>query len=118
MWIATDFGFFSVVQKDDEDFLTVRARVRDDLDALRLRCSGLGPTIDTPLADYGFRATVSHQDFGAALASIGSAINYHNFKDAVAARQGYERASCYGEVWSALMRLTRLNPVRRKTAAR
>lgn len=31
MWLVTNFGFFSVVQKKGDDFLTVRARVRSDL---------------------------------------------------------------------------------------
>lgn len=37
MWVVTDFGFFSVVQKPGDaeaGTLTVRARVRGDLEAV------------------------------------------------------------------------------------
>ncbi|MBI4704877.1 MAG: hypothetical protein HY744_27550 [Deltaproteobacteria bacterium] len=35
MWLFTSFGFFSVVQKPGEEGLTVRARVRSDLERPR-----------------------------------------------------------------------------------
>lgn len=108
MWMATTFGFYSVVQKKGESFLTVRARVREDLDALRAYCPELGPTIDTPMADYGFRAMVTHADWAQAMARIGSAIDYSNFKHEVELRQGSARASVYARVWAALMQLASL----------
>ena len=37
MWLVTNFGFFSVVQKKDDDILTVRARARGDLETLKER---------------------------------------------------------------------------------
>ena len=47
MWLLTPIGFFSIVQKPDDttrNTLTVRARVRQDLESLRLRyLPGLGP---------------------------------------------------------------------------
>lgn len=35
MWLFTTFGFFSIIEKEKGDVLTVRARVRADLDRLR-----------------------------------------------------------------------------------
>ncbi|MGY2253445.1 MULTISPECIES: hypothetical protein [Pseudomonas] len=35
MWLFTNFGFFSVVQKDASDDLTIRSRTKSDLDRLR-----------------------------------------------------------------------------------
>ena len=35
MWLFTNFGFFSVVQKTGTKNLTIRARVKADLDTLR-----------------------------------------------------------------------------------
>jgi hypothetical protein len=108
MWLLTKFGFYSVVQKPGEDVLTVRARVRGDLDALRERyLPELGETIETPKADYGYRALVSHAAFGEALGRIGADIDYPNFKNAVRDAMGAARAKVYGEVWSVLFRLGR-----------
>ncbi len=35
MWLFTNFGFFSVVQKDASGDLTIRSRTKSDLDRLR-----------------------------------------------------------------------------------
>jgi len=32
-------------------------------------------------------------------------LDYDNFKNQVAKEQGYDRAACYGEVWSTLYEL-------------
>ena len=46
MWLFTNFGFFSVVQKPGERDLTVRSRLRSDLERLRERyLPTLGPVI-------------------------------------------------------------------------
>jgi len=37
MWLITNFGFFSVVQKPGDDMLTVRSRVKADLEELQNR---------------------------------------------------------------------------------
>jgi hypothetical protein len=103
MWLFTNFGFFSVVQKPGTDFLTVRARVKGDLDALRATyLPQLSKTQAKGGTDYPWRATVSHCDFAAALGKIAMNLDYANFKNEVAARQGKVRASRYGKVWSAL----------------
>jgi hypothetical protein len=71
MWIFTTIGFFSVVQKHGEDFLTVRARAASDLDRLRTQyLSDLSPTIVTKSADYHYRATISHGSFSRGMAAM------------------------------------------------
>lgn len=102
MWIATNLGFYSVVQKPGEDFLTVRARVEQDLIDLRCDCPELTEIAHTPAGDYEWRARVSHEAFGRALGRIAQAIHYDNFKDEVAATQSRERASIYARVWATL----------------
>lgn len=103
MWLFTNIGFFSAVQKPGTDFLTIRARVKGDLDALREKyLSELSPTISNVGTDYPWRATVSHAAFAVALDQIVLDIDYSNFKNEVAARQGKGRAHRYGKVWSAL----------------
>ena len=103
MWLFTNFGFFSVVQKTGESDLTVRTRFEGDLEQLRkLYLPALGPTIQYGGTDYQFRATASHADVAAALAKITQDIHYDNFKDAVDAKQGVERHDAYYDVWMAL----------------
>lgn len=102
MWLFLPFGFYSVVQKPGETDLTVRTRVRDDLDVLRERCPALGETVVGAGTDYPYRARVSHDDFAQAMHEITAGIDYSNFKNEVADVAGYERASTYGRVWSSL----------------
>ena len=103
MWLFTTIGFFSVVRKAGEQDLTVRARSSTDLDRLRTNfMPELSATISKAGTDYPFRATISQQAFAKGMASIGGSIDYHNFKDEVAAKMGKKRADTYSKVWSAL----------------
>lgn len=103
MWLFTNFGFFSIVQKKGTTDLTVRARVRNDLDALRDRyLAALGPTTTKTGSDYPWRATVSHAALAEAMGKIVMDLHYSNYKDEVAAKQGKDRAHRYAKVWGAL----------------
>lgn len=103
MWIFTNKGFYSIVQKPGDSCLTVRARAAD-LDNLRVFVPQLS-ALHTPRADYQYRATVSAVDLAIGLGEMVQAIDYSNFKDEVGRRQGWERAGLYGQVWSTLRRL-------------
>lgn len=107
MWLMTRFGFFSVVQKSGEAGLTIRARVRGDLE--RLRDEGWLPRLGEIHADagldYQFRAHASREDFAEALRQIALGIDYDNFKDTVLEEQGPKRAHVYGKVWDVLWEL-------------
>jgi hypothetical protein len=106
MWIMTTFGFFSIVEKPwdrGKGTLTVRARVREDLDALRGRyLPELTETTESGTADYRFRAQVPREAFAAAMSRIVGDVDYDNFKNAVAREQGHRRAGVYGGVWAEL----------------
>lgn len=110
MWLFTTQGFFSAVaHRDDPRTILVRARVRDDARRL-VEAVGEGEVIETPDADYRFRVALPLQDWAAYVAAAANAIDYPNFKDAVARRQGPERAHAYGDVWSVMLRLQRDSP--------
>lgn len=103
MWIFTTIGFFSAVQKPGTNFLTIRARVKADLDNLRDKyLPELSPSIGHIGTDYPWRATVTHPQFAAALVKIACDVQYENFKDEVAQQQGKARAHRYHKVWAAL----------------
>ena len=106
MWIVTDRGFFSVVDKGEpEGCLCVRARVREDLENL-CQLESLTSYADTieesRFSDYRFRIHVKREDWVKAAAVLAEQIDYDNFKNAVKARQGRERASFYNQVWNDL----------------
>jgi hypothetical protein len=106
MWIFTTFGFFSVVQKPGTEYLTVRARTRDDLEALRARyVPTLSKTIAGGGTDYPFRATVAHDELADAMVEIVRDVTYSNFKNQVQHEAGKHRAQVYGRVWTELLAL-------------
>lgn len=103
MWLFTPIGFFSIVKKPGTTGLTVRSRVKGDLEALRSEfLPELSPTVGQAGTDYPWRATVSHEAFAAAAGRMVLAIDYPNFKNEVAAKQGKVRASRYAGVWNVL----------------
>lgn len=109
MWILTTIGFFSIVQKPwdvERGTVTIRARVRGDLENLR---DGYLPEIseitESTDSDYRFRAVVPQSRCADALAKIVQDIDYDNFKDEVARLQGRRRAHVYHDVWASLFRL-------------
>ena len=105
MWLITTQGFYSAVEhREDPERLIVRARTREDIEALRAQIPTLEPFED-PTADYRHRAIVSRDEWIAALALLAAKIDYDNFKNAVAERQGHERAGVYHDVWNRLLRL-------------
>jgi hypothetical protein len=92
MWVITNCGFFSVVEKPDdkrERTLTIRARVRADLENLREGyLPALGPISEDAGTDYKYRARAPRLALASALSQIALDIDYSNFKDSVAKSQG------------------------------
>ena len=105
MWLTTVHGFYSVVEhRNDPEQLIVRARTREDIEALRAYLPDLQPYSDRR-ADYRWRAVVTRAEWVQAVAQMVTEIDYPKFKAAVGKRQGYERAAAYGEVWRILLAL-------------
>ena len=109
MWLITPIGFFSVVQKPSDvlgQTLTVRSRVRADLENLRAQfLPGLGDIAESKTNNYRFRAVAPKAEVAAAMASMVTSLDYSNFKNQVAKVQGASRAHLYHDVWSVLYRL-------------
>lgn len=110
MWLLTKVGFFSIVEKPwdrGQDTLTVRSRVRTDLETfIAFLPRSQNPTIvEDKQADYQFRIQARRFDVEFAVMQITMRIDYDNFKDAVGKHQGYPRARLYGQVWSTLYEL-------------
>jgi hypothetical protein len=68
MWLLTNFGFFSIVKKAGEDKLTVRSRVKSDLEMLREKyISDPGEILEHVGSDYRFRSPVNKQSLTEAI---------------------------------------------------
>lgn len=115
MWVITNFGFFGVVQKPDDaagDTVTVRARVKSDLEALRQKyLPQLWKILQDAGSDYKYRAKVLRSDFAIAQLHIVLDIDYSNFKDSVAKQQGSARSHLYHKLWDVLYQLQEVQPV-------
>jgi len=109
MWLISKYGFYSTVCKPEDDAehtVTIRARVKNDLVALKKNfLPHLGKISGDKGTDYKYRARASQADFAIALLRMALDINYDNFKDAVADRQGMARSNLYHEVWDTLYQL-------------
>lgn len=113
----TDLGFFSIVQKPEDrasGLLTIRSRVRADLEALAKCLPFMGPISEKAGTDYPYRASARQADVVAALAHLAASIDYSNFKDRVKAAQGPVRAAAYNEVWGVLYDLEKKEKKARK----
>jgi len=105
MWVFTPDGFYSVVaHRSQRRRLIVRCRVEEDMDALRQHIPGL-EVFEDEHADYRWRAIVTKREWKRALARMGEAIDYDNFKNEVTRRQGDLRHDVYMRVWSAVLTL-------------
>ena len=109
MWIFNSCGFFSIVEKAEDQGtgkLTIRARVREDLVALRGKfMPELEPiTSDTNL-DYPYRARITRAAFAEGMKRMAEEVDYPNFKQKTFESMGANRARIYGKVWRDLMEL-------------
>ena len=108
MWLSTTIGFFSIVaDASHPDTLKIRARAREDLEALKARYLPDIQILETDHTDYRLRALVRRDEWAHAAHALAGDIDYPNFKSAVAQRQGYERAKRYGQVWEIMLGLQR-----------
>jgi hypothetical protein len=92
MWILTTIGFFSVVQKRGDSFLTVRARIASDLEDLRKKyMPELSDTVTGQGTDYPYRATISHDNFTRGMVKLMRDIRHSSFKNELSNKMGSKR---------------------------
>lgn len=98
MWLMTNKSFVSIVEhRDNTNLLCVRGRFKGDVDRfLGDRCE-----VETPDADYRFRAVATRGDVTDRLAISISEVDYPNFKNSV--REKW-RHDAYLEVWGVMWR--------------
>lgn len=80
MWVFTNNAFVSIVaHRDKPGTLLVRGRFKGDVD----RFIGKACEVETPDADYRFRAEASFTDVAAQMQLEVWSIGYPNFKDSI-----------------------------------
>lgn len=107
MWIFTQHGFVSAVEKDGS--LQIRSRDRESLKSLgfgrRRIKTGRG-------TDYPFRVYSTHEELKRILAKQVDEIHYENFKTQAHKVRGKTYASALGSVWTAMLRMEPPNVIR------
>ena len=102
MWIFTETGFLSAVQKDPKSsILTVRARDRESISHLAANYNL--KIVRTPMADYPYRVEIDKDDFATWISKEVQLIEYGNFKNQVAVARGSKFAKLLGSVWSVML---------------
>lgn len=96
MWIFLKNSFLSIVQKpDDIDTLTVRARIRGDIEAAFPEAN----VSEGEGTDYRFRARIPRELVAKAMHEQVMTLTASNFKASVTER---ERHNAYMGVWSVM----------------
>lgn len=98
MWVFLNTGPVSVVaRQDDKSVVLVRARRREHLEAALGDWDG--EIIETPNADYRFRAFLAKSTWAEILTQHTMKIDYTNFKDSI--KDGEIKTAAM-KVWSIL----------------
>jgi hypothetical protein len=107
MWIASKYGFFSIVLKDGQ--YHVRARERADLAELLENVPEISAEIESwPDADYRYRVRLPEDgpDIALVFAALCWSVDYANFKSEIAATPRQARKlSAYHKIWSLMQAL-------------
>lgn len=101
MWLMTKHGFYSIVQKQPNEY-HVRSRERKDLENLSAAVPlPNAKIIETPQADYAYRIIVDKDKLLAILARLGETLDYSNFKGKIDSTPDQAHKP-YHEVWDVL----------------
>lgn len=107
MWVATQDGFYSVVQhRDKPSMVLVRARAKKDLEALLEVLQGKTTIFERPKADYPYAITISKKHWTLYLEKAVENIDYHNFKSRIAKLNPF-REFVYSGVWAVCADITK-----------
>jgi hypothetical protein len=103
----TRYGFFSVVEKESGT-LTIRARVKRDLENLKSKFPaelGSCEILENVGTDYEFRIKCDKKVFSELSSRLMLDVDYDNFKNMIDKEVGRKREFLYGEVWSVVRKL-------------
>ena len=117
MWIASKYGFFSIVEKPKEEF-HIRARAKKDLEALSKAAGFISIKIHTSLdGDYRYRLVVNRAVKDLLMKALSDSIDYDNFKNVIAKTPAQkDKLDIYHRIWDLFFNYQWLkeNPVKSK----
>lgn len=109
MWLATQHGFYSIVQKSPDEF-HVRSRIRKDLENLLQLVRQDHEIHAWEGADYRYRVIVGQSDFIEIMAKLALALDYPNFKSQIARLPDQRnKLHAFHEIWSIMAGLQRID---------
>lgn len=108
MWIASKFGFYSIVQtREDKNQFMVRARAEKDLKNLTSNISLLRnhQILRTENADYRFRILIIRVELETIMNYFATEIDYPNFKNKVKSIPDQkDKLPFYHDIWAVMHR--------------
>lgn len=105
MWLCTQYGFYSIVQKLPGEF-HVRARLKRDLEHLCKLCTRTWKIHHSAEADYRWRIVVNATAVARIMSALAEDIDYDNFKGRIhACPDQCEKSAAYAQLWAALAAL-------------
>jgi len=111
MWVICDVGFFNIVCQDGDlgaGLLTVKARSKKDLEALRDFIPYTNAIEESQVADYRFRIKAPKHQVRGGFATILNEINYPKTKPKLA-ENNPDRSSIYLRTWAVLEQIQYLD---------
>ena len=101
MWLMTQQGFYSIVERKPAEF-HIRSRERQDLQNLieRVPLQGL-EVIETPEADYAARIVTDRETISRVMAFLAADLDYANFKGRIDTTPD-QKHKPYHEVWDVM----------------
>lgn len=101
MWLMTQHGFYSIVEK--QGACQVRARVRRDLENILGMMGWAYDIIEGEGTDYPYRIKIPRYKLLELLLRFGSEIDYRNFKNKIQQLPDQKaKSSAYGKVWGLM----------------
>jgi hypothetical protein len=105
MWLATQCGFYSIVQKAEDTYF-VRARIRQDLVNLVEMLEIETEVLEWAQADYRFRIIIDLEVLLEIMVQLAGSIDYPNFNARIYQREEQShKLGAYHTMWSALSAL-------------
>jgi hypothetical protein len=107
MWLATQYGFYSIVKKAEDTYF-VRARVRQDLVNLVNLLDLETEVHEWDQADYRYRIVVNAQRLIVIMTKLATTLDYPNFKGRIGELEDQRnKLGSYHKIWSAMADLQR-----------
>lgn len=102
MWLATKYGFYSIVQNEQGAYY-IRARVRKDLQNL-LEASGLEVGLHSwSPADYHYRIMIGPKDLLKVILTLTATLDYPDFKNCVTKQADQrDKLDAYDQMWAMM----------------